>query len=63
MRVVAYNQACIEQGVLKPRNLGLLEVPKARIYEGDRVEAASPHDPDIRAIAQRVQELRAEAPR
>lgn len=54
----AYNQDCIDRGVLEPGPFGLLEVPRARIYPDGRVEAASPHDSDVRAIAQRMQEMR-----
>lgn len=59
--VTAYLQQCIDNEVLIPRNLKLLETPRARVYASGRVEAASPHDPDVRAVVQRLNDLWREA--
>ena len=57
---VIYNRRSITSGLLVARNLRLLEVPKARVYQDGRVEAAGPKDLDIRRIAERMNELAAE---
>jgi len=49
--IARYNQAAIDSGELQPRDLLLLELPTARVYDDGRVESTHPRDEDMRRLA------------